>query len=315
MSSAGDNLEADDDEEVAAVLCCCASCGIAEVDDIKLKKCDGCDLVRYCSDVCQEDHRPEHEASCKERAAELRDEVLFRQPEGSHQGDCPLCCVPLPFEKGKSLFYQCCSKVICKGCLYAYLLQKREDLLQKREANVQLGVTCPFCRHPVTTKEEANKIMMKRVAANDPVALRQVGVDHFDEGDYDNAFSYWAKAAELGDAMAHYNLSHLYRDGLGVEKDETKEIYHLEEAAIAGHPRARNNLGCYDWNNGRIDRAVKHFSIAANLGNDKSLQALKEYYKDGLVSKEDFAAALRGHYAAIDATKSPQRREMAEILR
>ena len=28
------------------VLPCCASCGIAEVDNVKLKQCDDCDLVR-----------------------------------------------------------------------------------------------------------------------------------------------------------------------------------------------------------------------------------------------------------------------------
>jgi len=33
--------------------------------------------------------------------------------------------------------------------------------------------------------------------------------------------------------------------------------------------------------------------------------------KCGYVSKEDFASALRGHQAAVDATKSPQR-ELAE---
>ena len=32
---------------------CCASCGIAEVDDIRLNECNDCDLVRYCSDRCQ----------------------------------------------------------------------------------------------------------------------------------------------------------------------------------------------------------------------------------------------------------------------
>ncbi len=69
----------------AAVLCC-ASCGIAELDDIKLKPCDGCDLVAYCSDKCQANHQPDHEAACKERAAELRDDLLFKQPEGSHFG-------------------------------------------------------------------------------------------------------------------------------------------------------------------------------------------------------------------------------------
>ncbi len=38
-------------------IVCCTSCGVAEIDDIKLKFCDdGCDLVKYCSDGCQENY-------------------------------------------------------------------------------------------------------------------------------------------------------------------------------------------------------------------------------------------------------------------
>ena len=55
--------------------------------------------------------------------------------------------------------------------------------------------------------------------------------------------------AALGDAMAHNNLSILYRKGDGAEKDEKKieeSIPALEEAAfaiaIASHPEARYNL-------------------------------------------------------------------------
>ena len=62
----------EDDLEQAADMCC-ASCGMAEVDDIKLKECVNCDLVQYCSDKCREEHRSKHEVMCKERAAELRD--------------------------------------------------------------------------------------------------------------------------------------------------------------------------------------------------------------------------------------------------
>ena len=98
---------------------CCASCGIAEVDDVKLTECDGCDLVRYCSDTCQEDHRSEHEVKCEKRAAELRDELLFSQPESSHIGDCPICCLPMPLDDYKSMIYTCCSKTICVGCSFA----------------------------------------------------------------------------------------------------------------------------------------------------------------------------------------------------
>ena len=39
------------------------------------------------------------------------------------------------------------------------------------------------------------------------------------------------------------------------------------------------------------------------------------FYKDGHVSKDDFAAALRGHQAAEDATKSPQRKAAAKFER
>ncbi len=66
------------------------------------------------------------------------------------------------------------------------------------------------------------------------------------ERDYETTLKYLTKAAELGDAGAHYHLSLMYRDGEGVEKDQEKEIYHLEEAAIGGHPNARFNVGCIE---------------------------------------------------------------------
>jgi len=33
---------------------------------------------------------------------ELRDEILFRQPESTHDGDCPICFLPLPVDGKKS---------------------------------------------------------------------------------------------------------------------------------------------------------------------------------------------------------------------
>ena len=110
--------------------------------------------------------------------------------------------------------------------------------------------------------------------------------------------------------MCHFELSCLYRDGLGVKKDKKKQLHHLEKAAIGGHPIARHNLGCVEGGrNGQHDRAAKHFVIASKLGNDISLEGVKTLYKDGYVSKGDLAAAIRGHHAAIEATKSPQREE------
>ncbi len=62
------------------MLHCASSCGTAEkVGDIKkLKTCTACKTVQYCSIKCQREHRPHHKRECKKRAAELRDEILFK---------------------------------------------------------------------------------------------------------------------------------------------------------------------------------------------------------------------------------------------
>ena len=117
------------------------------------------------------------------------------------------------------------------------------------------------------------------------------------------------KGTGLGDVEAHYNLSIMYREGEGVEKDMKKYTYYMEEAAIAGHPTARHNLGVQERNNGRFERAVKHFVIAANLGSHDSLKLMKKLFEDGYARKEDYATALRAYQDAVEATKSAERGE------
>ncbi len=283
---------------------CCAACGIAEIDNVKLTECDGCDLVRYCSDECKENHKLEHEESCKTRAAELRDELLFKQPEGTHWGDCPICSLPMPIDVSKSTTYDCCGKLICNGCCHAN---------QIREIELRLQQSCPFCRKPAPdTESEQDKRRMKRVEANDPVALCQEGMVQYSKGEYIKAFEYYVKAAELGYVEAHSKLSYMYRQAKYVEKNREKEIFHFEEAAIGGHPFARYFLGWHEYNNGNKERAAKHFIIAATQGQAESIKALMKAFKQGFIEKDDLAAALRAQKAAVDATKSPQR-EAAEI--
>jgi len=294
--------------ELAASEAACACCGIAAVDDIKLKVCDGgCDLVKYCSDGCQELHRPEHIGVCKKRKAELHDKQLFEQPDISHLGECPLCCLPLPLHPNKSTFMTCCSKFICNGCDYANKKREKEEGLEHR---------CAFCREPVAkSQEEVDKKNKERVKKNDPVAMTHMGKKHKKEGEYDKSLEYLTKAAELGDAAAHSVLGILYFNGDGVGKDMIKAIHHLEQAAIGGHPQARGYLAILEMENGRIERAAKHYIIAANLGCDICLQQVKELFVEGIVSKVDYAAALRGHQAAVNETKSAERNKAEEAKR
>ena len=274
----------------------CACCGITEIDEIKLNECPTCQSVRYCSDKCQEEHRQQHSEECEKR----RYEVLFRQPESTHLGDCQICFLPLPLDRKKYMFYTCCSKDVCKGCIYANVMSNINDLAK--------AWSCPFCRTPgADDKEENRREMMKRIEANDPAAMAEMGGDYYREGDYSGAFNYFSKAAKLGDLDAHYQLGVMYREGNGVGKDEEKEVFHLEKAAVGGHPGARHNLGVIEGNNGSIERAVKHFIIAANLGWDDSMKALWKEYSAGHITKKDLESVLRTHQAAVDATKSSQR--------
>ena len=290
------NMSKNSEEAEKEVEVCCANCGIAQVDDIKLKICDGgCDLVKYCSGKCQENHREQHEEDCKKRKAELHDKELFEQPEGTHLGECPICFIPLPLDQTKYSFYSCCCKLMCNGCSYADCMNNRRN-------------RCPFCREPVVRGEEQNyKRVMERVKANDPNALTRMGVIRCKEGDYETAAEYFKEAAELGDASAHCRLGLMYYTGEGVEKDEENAIYHLEKASICGNPDARHGLALIEGRNGNTERAVKHLIIAANLGHEKSMKALWKIYSAGNITKEELDVTLRGHHAAIDATKSAQR--------
>ena len=134
-----------------------------------------------------------------------------------------------------------------------------------------------------------------------------MGTSRYQEGDYDAAFNYATKASELGDSNAQLHLGLMYMVGKGVEEDVEKAGYHLEKAAIGGHPKARFILALYEEGEENIERAVKHHIIAANLGYEESMKALWKHYSLGNITKEELDATLRTHQAAIDEMKSEQR--------
>ena len=143
----------------------CAECG--EEGGASLKMCKSCMLVKYCNAECQKKHWPEHKKDCKLRAAEMRDEALFRDPPPKE--DCPICFLPMPerlfscaslppatrlsvpiydfaevYEnEAMTEYYPCCRKTICQGCMHSIC-----------EAG---NMKCPFCNSDRSSKTIEDK--------------------------------------------------------------------------------------------------------------------------------------------------------------
>ena len=282
----------------------CANCGKEGNDTVNLKNCTDCFLVKYCSVDCQKIHSEQHRETCKERADELKDEKLYSQGLERPEGDfCPLCLLAIPFPVYRHyVFYTCCMKKVCKGCIFAAFKQGSR--------------ACPFCRAPNTVNdEEALGMIQKRVAARDPEAIAHLGDLHL-HGSYgleknnSRAIELWTEAAELGSTKAQFKLGTAYYDGdWGVSQDKAKGVHFFELAAMEGNVESRSTLGGIEVMNGNDDRAVQHLLISAKMGHKGSLDLIKAMFIAGKATKAQNAEALKGYQDAVEEMKSPQRDE------
>jgi len=92
-------------------------------------------------------------------------------------------------------------------------------------------------------------------------------------------------------------------------------IPHWQHAAIQGHPQSRYGLGIHEFNSRDIELAVRHFMISTKMGDEYSLNAIKEMFMEGHATKAQYAEALKGYQNALEETKSPQREEANALLR
>ena len=263
--------------------------------------CNGCKLVKYCNAKCKKKHRGKHKKKCQRRAAELHDEVLFKQP--SPRDECPICMLPLPIDFGGTGYRACCGKIICNGCHDAAALADNRQL-------------CPFCRTPDVSGDEAVERLKKRAEGDDAQALYNLGC-LYNSGirglpqNYEKATKLWLRAGELGNAMAYYNAAICYENGEGVERDEAKAKYYWELGAMGGDVMARHNLRVVEAEAGNMKRAMKHWMISVGAGCDMSLKAIRGCFMHGAATKDDFEKALRAHKEAADEMKSDQREAAA----
>jgi len=238
----------------------------------------------------------------------LHEEKLFKQPPPLE--DCPICFLLLPSLQTGRTYMSCCGKVICSGCANASVYDDQGNEVDSEK--------CPFCRTPTPyTAEEAKEREKKRVEANDAEAIFDRGCNYRDgiyglPQDYSKALTLWHRAGDLGHAGAYCNIGYSYNDGRGVELDKKKAEYYWELSAIAGGAVSRYNLGLNEVHAGNINRAIKHFLIAARGGDSESVKQIQLLYSlDGVATKEDYAKALHAYQTYLSEIKSAERDEAA----
>ena len=151
---------------------------------------------------------------------------------------------------------------------------------------------------------------------DDAEAILQLGYAYFNgdvglEQDHEKAMELWLRARKLGCASAYYSLGIEYFKGEDVAYDFKKAKYYWELAAMGGHVLARQNVGDLERQTGDMSRAVKHYTIAAGVGHDNAIEALRKLNLNGQVAKDDFEKALCAHKEASDEMKSGHREEAA----
>jgi hypothetical protein len=301
---------------------CCAECG--EEGGASLKACKSCMQAKYCNATCQHKHWPKHKKDCKLRAAELRDEALFKDPPPKEE--CPICFLPMAKElimcmslppatilsvpiydfaianhgladMNMHVYYPCCGKSVCGGCVHSFLKAGNDD-------------KCPFCNSKQGGKTDKEKVeeVMKRVEANDPASINLLANNylHGHEGlqqDRTKAIELYTKAAGLGFGDSHYQLGSLYYKG----GDMKKANFHHEAAAMAGHEVARNWLGGMETKSGTLERAIQHFTIAASAGHFTSMHLLMLSFQQGCISRESIDSTLAAYNHSCAEMRSEAR--------
>lgn len=103
-------------------------------------------------------------------------------------------------------------------------------------------------------------------------------------------------AAVNNDAVAQRNLGYLYRDGIGVDKNNEEAFRWFYKAAEQGDAIAQNNVGVF-YENGigieiDVNKALIWYEKSAEQGNDYGQVNLGKFYLYGIAVEKNFEKAV-----------------------
>lgn len=126
--------------------------------------------------------------------------------------------------------------------------------------------------------------------------------------------SYFVLAADLGSAQACQNIGLHYKDGISISEDIEKEAFFYRAGAFRGCISARGSIGIHEYLAGNHEIAIRHWKIAAEAGNQQSLDRIKKIFNSKLagndfISKEYMDIVYRSCHNAQENVKSEGRKK------
>jgi len=110
---------------------------------------------------------------------------------------------------------------------------------------------------------------------------------------YQLALKYYTISSSMGNTYSDVNIADMYRDGIGVEKDIDKAIFHYELAAAEDNTTALSSLGWLCENIiSEPQRAAIYYQRAVDLGDSMALNNLGLMYENGVGVPQDFKKAV-----------------------
>ena len=218
--------------------------------------------------------------------------------------ECPLCLIPFSVEKSGTVFYTCCGKNICNGCIYKSLSTDTENGVPINEFK------CAFCRQKGSEKKVI-KSLKKLMKNNNPDSFSQMA-GNYNTGDGvfqsdTKALEMLIRAAELGNVDAYGKIGNYFKEGIVVERNISKALDYYEVAAKKGSVDAHNVLAVFHGTNNDMMKSIKHMKLAASAGDQDSMDIVMKFYRKKCLSKEDLTQTLREFQASTNLTKSKER--------
>jgi len=162
---------------------------------------------------------------------------------------------------------------------------------------------------------------MKRANIGNSEAMYRVG-DHYFQGrmglqqDKAEGLKWYHRAVEVGSGMATGRIGRCYEEGDGVEQDKEKALEYYQKSADLGWIPAFYLIGFLLMSKGDIEEGLLNYRKAVMCGmNEKYIfDELKDGFKCGYITKEEYAFTLRENQKACNEMKSEARELWKSIM-